>query len=632
MVSFIVLALPLLVDSFILVVHRYKHTIDDAKALLVESARLRELPFAQIRPLNKPLLDIYVHYLGLKENFPQTPNKDLDIKLKQLAEAGGFSRISVIKITPDERYIVVDSGKEELIGSDYTDFLRLFDLYSASYLERGFSIYISYDRKTALPYFVVAHVIYSKEEPERPLGVLLISKDISVRLKELLAPDLRRHKIEFALLLPSTIVMAASDKDLLFQYFSPINEDLQKLFAKEEPLSIGRLPTKAIAVNHEIGYHFWEFTWEGKEKIGYVTPLLGTKYSLLAYTSKEYLFVAPLTNFFNIYSSYLVILFLGGCLAYLLTWRMEKPVEKLSEVMQGIQKGELSRRYQEDPFGFEINALGSIFNEMVDAVLENKKKAEEERISKQIFEEELQLGREVQRSLLPQKMPFYPGVQIAELYIPAIEVAGDFYDVFKRKQDGLSQLVLVIADASGKGVQACFYSLGFRNILRTFASEYDDVADTIMATNQLFMRDTLDSGMFVTAIVGYYDSKTRRLDYFSCGHTPGLLRRKSGNVELLEQRGPAMGVMPIEHAKGHFVELEVGDILVFYTDGITEAHNEDFEGFGEERLIECLKKQGGQSASIVVDKIIESVNAFVGKAPQHDDITLLVMKVESSDD
>lgn len=307
--------------------------------------------------------------------------------------------------------------------------------------------------------------------------------------------------------------------------------------------------------------------------------------------------------------------------------RMAKPIQNLSLVMQKIQEGSLNYRYRKDPLGFEINTLGAIFNEMVDAVLGQKRKAEEERIKREIFASELKLGSQVQQSLLPQKMPHYPGVDMAQIYIPAIEVGGDFYDSFVKEKDHQKELFLAVADASGKGVHACLYSLSLRTMLAIYVREYRDIAQAMVATNNLFMQDTGDSGMFVTVLAGIYNYKNKILNYYSCGHNPGLVHRRNGDIEVLEHKGIAMGVREFEKAEAATVQLQQGDTLVFYSDGITEARNEEYKFFGEERLIDCLKLEGNKSALEIVEKIVAQVNIFVGSAPQHDDITLLVMKI-----
>lgn len=625
-VSFILLALPLLVDSFILIQKRYRHTIDDAKNSLVEIANLRELPLAQIQPLNRPLIQLLIQSMDLEKKFPKVPSEKLNQELKKLADVGEFYNISLIKVTKKGEYLVLASGIPEEIGKDFSDFFKINNLDSPEALERGYESYISFDNKTLEPYYIVAKAIYSDKE-NRMIGVLAISDNITIKLHQLLKPDRHHYPVNFALLAPSTIVFAASDPELRFQYFKPLSPDYRKIFDKVEAYAAQKLPAKSLQVVDRETLPFFEFNWQGEDQIGYIKHLPNANYALLTYASKQDIFKAPLVDFLDIYSVYGVILLVGGTLATLLTMRMAKPMRSLSHVMQKIQQGDLNDRYQKDLFGFEINVLGNIFNEMVDAVLEKKRSAEDERVKSEIFEKELLLGREVQRNLLPQTMPHYPGVDVAEIYIPAREVGGDFYDVFVKDDQVDSKLVLVIADASGKGVQACFYSLSVKNIFRTFAAAYSDISVAMSNTNNLFREDTADSGMFVTVLAGVYDCKTHELSYFSCGHNPGLIRRANGRVEILKHAGMAMGVAPYEKIQTDIVQLGKGDTVVFYTDGITEAHNSEYEFYGEKQLIECVSKKDVQSASELVQRVVKSVDEFVGNAAQHDDITLLVMRI-----
>lgn len=625
-ISFILLAIPLLVDSFILVQKRYEHAISDAKEMLVEVAHFKELPLLELQPLDAPVVQLLIDYLGLEKSFPQEKSKTLDEKLEKLSQIGGFYGIFLLKITGDNRFIVIASGREEYIGRDYTNFFKMSDIYTKHSFEKGYSGYMTVDKDTLNPYFVMANPIYSTNE-NRFVGIIALTDDITAKIKTLLQPDMRNYKINFALLLPSSIVFAASDPTLRFQYFQPLDPAYKKLFLEEEPLAKTALPSEPLSTNTSIGAPFFEFTWNGQSQIGYVKNITGVNYSLLAYAAKNEIFQTPLIEFFNIYSIYGIILILGGAAATLLTMRMAKPIQNLGLVMTRIQEGDIQLRYQKDPFGFEINLLGEIFNGMVSAVLLQKRIAEKERVKKESFARELRLGQQVQRNLLPHKMPDYPGVEVAEIYIPTIEVSGDFYDVFLKDEKEDKKLVLAIADVSGKGVQACFYSLSVRTMLRTYAKEYSDIADAMLATNNLFRLDTGDTGLFVTVLCGVYDHRTKILSYYSCGHNPGYVRRADGSVEILVRDGMAMGVFAAEKSKARTIQLEKGDIVVFYTDGVTEAHNSEYQLFGEGRLVEYLSEKGDRTATEIVDGIVERVNAFVAQAAQHDDITLLVMKI-----
>ena len=628
-ISFILLALPLLVDSFILIQKRYQYAIAGAKSHLIDMAYLRELPLTELQPLNEPLLEVMSYFLDLQSDFPNEPNTELNEKLQRMAEIGEFSEIFILKITDEEEYIATASSSPNIVGRNYTDFFRLNNLLSANTLKRGFNIYIFYDETTFEPYVLLAHLIFSAEK-KKVIGVLVVADDINFKLQKILQKTTQRFPVSFALLYPSTVVFAGTDPTLRFHYLLPLQPEYRQLFIQEAPFVEKLLPNEPIDVNNRIGYPFFEFFWQGEDQIGYIKKLPNVNFSLLTYAPKKKLLHAQPISFFNIYSIYALTLVIGGGVAYLLTMRMAKPIGNLSVVMQEISKGNIHFRYRKDWLGFEINVLGSIFNDMIDTLLEQKKIAEEDRVTRETLARELRLGQQIQQQLLAQKIPKYPGVDMAEKYIPAIEVGGDFYDVFiKERTEASSQLFFAVADASGKGSRACFYSLSVRNMLRIYAKEYDDVGMAMSATNNLFKLDAADTGMFVTVLMGMYDDDTKTFYYFSAGHNPPILRREDGSIEILRHHGIAMGVLETGKQQAHSIQLSKGDTLVLYTDGITEAQNEKFELYGEERLINLIRYEGFRSASELVESIVLQTKEFTGTASQHDDITLMVMKVIS---
>ncbi|HEY4831712.1 MAG TPA: PP2C family protein-serine/threonine phosphatase, partial [Waddliaceae bacterium] len=152
----------------------------------------------------------------------------------------------------------------------------------------------------------------------------------------------------------------------------------------------------------------------------------------------------------------------------------------------------------------------------------------------------------------------------------------------------------------------------------------------MVATNNFFSIETGDTGMFATLLAGIYDWRTRILSYYSSGHNPGIVRRKDGSIETLAHGGIAMGVVILKEASSYTIQLYTGDTVVFYTDGVTEAHNEAHQLFTEERLIDIIKNEGDQTADELIKSIVDHVRVFAGKTPQFDDITLLVMKVSST--
>jgi sigma-B regulation protein RsbU (phosphoserine phosphatase) len=221
-------------------------------------------------------------------------------------------------------------------------------------------------------------------------------------------------------------------------------------------------------------------------------------------------------------------------------------------------------------------------------------------------------------------MPKIPGIDIAAGFRPAREVAGDFYDLFVKQDE---KLMLAIADAAGKGVPACLYSLCVRSMLRSFDDSFTELPEVIARTNNLFCLDTGESGVFVTAWVGVYDAKKRTLDYSCCGHPPAILKHKDGSFEELSTEGMALGVIPFDEVKAKSISLSSGDTVVLFTDGLLEAHDPDGRLFGKERLLDWLRTTEELSAEQMIESLFKKLAQFAYHAPQHDDQTLLVLKI-----
>jgi sigma-B regulation protein RsbU (phosphoserine phosphatase) len=213
---------------------------------------------------------------------------------------------------------------------------------------------------------------------------------------------------------------------------------------------------------------------------------------------------------------------------------------------------------------------------------------------------------------------------VAEAYLPAREVGGDFYDLFVQK----GKLVLTIADAAGKGISACMYALRLRSNLRTAITLFDDLGEMLVHSNRRFLVDTGNTGMYATVLMGIYDPSLHRLTYYSCGHVPGIIKRANGHLLFLEHTGMALGVVSIEKIVPQTMELFAGDTLLFYTDGLTNAVNEKNQSFSLGRLQALLQQRPWNSAEEIKEGILKEVRSFMGSAVQLDDITLLVMKVQ----
>jgi len=374
-----------------------------------------------------------------------------------------------------------------------------------------------------------------------------------------------------------------------------------------------------------MGKAYLEVFGQSKQMLGVQVQVPGTDFNIMAVSTLETVKIQPssamITTILNIILIYLVI---GGGLALLITIRISRPLNALCTVMENVESGNLSARYHHDRVGFEINVLGHTFNRMIDAVLHHVEEARNERMARELLSKELKIGHDIQRSILPRERPDVPGVEIATGFQGAREVAGDFYDIFSA---GGKKLVISVADAAGKGISACLYSLCARSMLRSFSASANNLEKTILETNNLFCLDTADSGNFVTAWVGILEPESRVLQYASCGHLPAILRRADGTITEIATPGIALGVMPIQEALVAQVQLEKGDMLVLYTDGIIDSQDSYFEFYGKQRLLEVIKKEGGKSAEDLVDAILGSVEMFSLNIPLVDDRTLLVLRM-----
>ncbi|MFC1673865.1 PP2C family protein-serine/threonine phosphatase [Pseudomonadota bacterium] len=236
---------------------------------------------------------------------------------------------------------------------------------------------------------------------------------------------------------------------------------------------------------------------------------------------------------------------------------------------------------------------------------------------------EMDLAGSIQKRILPAEFPNSGEMEVYAQTTPAREMGGDFYDFFDL-DDG--KIALVVADVSGKGVPAAFYMAVVRTLFRAAAPRAASPSACLDAVNEMLIGHNIPS-MFVTAFYGVLDPRDWSMEFANAGHQPPYLVRESGIVDAIEGGGGvvlgfAHGV-PYAHDA---ITLEKGDALFIYTDGLTEAFDEDRNQFSEERLIDCLLENRSLSAHALTSSVFAFVGDHAGDAPQHDDITSLVIK------
>jgi len=254
--------------------------------------------------------------------------------------------------------------------------------------------------------------------------------------------------------------------------------------------------------------------------------------------------------------------------------------------------------------------------------IENARLYEEERKLLDL-EKDLKVASHIQQALLPDANPTIEGIEIFGQWIPAKEVGGDYYD-FIQIDD--SHLGIAIADVSGKGTSAALIMANLQACLRGQALINRSVRDTVTKINFMLSR-SMDMGKFITLVYGILDTKEKILTYSNAGHNYPFLLDREGGVEILEKGGTVLGAFDDFVYEEETIKLNSGDLLLLYTDGITEAMNEKDEMFEEERLLNLLKENRGISAQELSQKIVDSVLSFQGSTPQSDDLTLVLLKV-----
>jgi sigma-B regulation protein RsbU (phosphoserine phosphatase) len=267
-----------------------------------------------------------------------------------------------------------------------------------------------------------------------------------------------------------------------------------------------------------------------------------------------------------------------------------------------------------------INILNGIAHQAATAVVNDhlyKEAAERDKL-----EQELNFAREIQASLIPNGRPDIPGCSVASFWTAARQVSGDFYD-FIQLSGG--KWGIVIADVADKGVPAALFMALSRTVIRTVALNRSDPAEVLMRANEILDNDT-QSDLFVTVFYAVWNPKTQVLTYANGGHNPPILLGQNGRSHLLSGEGMALGVIPQIYVAKNAVKIGQGDTIIFYTDGVTEAMNEDFDEFGLERLHLTARTHKRKNAPSIVKAITNAVNDHAGETPQFDDITLVVMK------
>jgi serine phosphatase RsbU (regulator of sigma subunit) len=315
-----------------------------------------------------------------------------------------------------------------------------------------------------------------------------------------------------------------------------------------------------------------------------------------------------------------VALFFGAGLGRQIT----SAIHELSVGTERVQQGDFTHRIRIDS-NDQLGALSEDFNRM-SASIEHLLHVQRE---KQRLDDELRIARDIQQSLLPEAPPVFAGLTVADLCVPAREVGGDYYDFF---QLGPRQLGVLVADVSGKGTSAALYMAELKGLMLALSHLERSPKALLTRVNRL-LADHLDNRSFITMTYAVIDLDARTLTHARAGHTPLIVASAAGaevivpNGMVLGLRLPGAGPRFESLLEEHTRPLNPGDVIVLYTDGITEAMDVTGELFTDDALSRVVAAHHTLDAAGIRERVLREVTAFVGDAEPHDDMTMVVVKV-----
>jgi sigma-B regulation protein RsbU (phosphoserine phosphatase) len=255
--------------------------------------------------------------------------------------------------------------------------------------------------------------------------------------------------------------------------------------------------------------------------------------------------------------------------------------------------------------------------------LENRRLFKEA-LEKQKLEEELEFARDIQQNLLPSQIPPTNNFDIAAINLPSKQVGGDYFDIIKVDE---GKYIIAIADVSGKGIPASLLMANMQAFLQVISKQKIDIATATALINDLITQNTSD-GRFITFFWGLLDDNEKKLTYVNAGHNPPILVRQNKIIRLSEG-GIILGVMKtIMPYNSNSINLESGDKIILFTDGVSEAMNPYAEEFSEDRLEQIAINTSSLSSSETMNSIRKEIEEFVQGAPQSDDLTMLIISVK----
>jgi sigma-B regulation protein RsbU (phosphoserine phosphatase) len=555
--------------------------------------------------------------------------------------------ILLIKFNPNLNLIYFSHGNGVIIRSKKTDVPSSFNACEREWFKtakaEGKRVWVGPYKSASTKKMIMtcATPLYDKEN--HFLGVLGVDINIRAIIEKFMTTQVQKDTPVFLLEADGDVIIEKNIEDSTIHWsdkLKKINIFKQNKYLLKFKTSFAKNKEGIFSTFSTYGYPIvvayatisttnWRFAIQGKQSI-IIKPALATeekinKASVVVKNKMENLFSTGRLIFLGII---LMLIFFALFLGFWISKHFTAPLIKLREGVLVIGAGNLNHKI-EIKTGDEIEELGNTFNEMTSDLKEYIKNLNQTIIAKERIEQDLKHAHDIQASMVPNKFPAFPGYPQFELFarmLPAKAVGGDFYDYLLLDEE---HLFFCIGDVSGKGVPAALFMAITKTLTREEALR-GHAPDKILENVNNTLEGDNDSCMFATLFCGILNITTGALCYSNGGHNPPvLLKNKTQKGEYLNiNRGFVVGPMPTkpEQYKLEKLTLEKGDTLCLYTDGVTEAMNEENKQFSEKSLLEGLNKCYPASPTVIINDTFDAVFKFTQTAPQSDDITMLTIK------
>jgi phosphoserine phosphatase RsbU/P len=603
----------------------YRILLEDAQQ---NASNVTQLTIAKIQHILQPIEEV-PDLMATKLGYP-----DMDIRpiLKTLREFvilkkevyGTCIAFEPYQFDPKKKYYAPycyekgDSLLSKNLGGEGYDYFKM-DWYVNAKLS-GMSGWSEpyYDKGGGEMLMCTYSVPFYRIISDKKVFTGVVTMDISLSSLRKIVDSIRVYKSGFGFLISKkgTII---TFPDTLF-----IKRNIHEVARKRKSANISTAFEKMT--RRESGFVKLQSMPEEKPSWMYYSPVASTGWSLGLIFPSQDLFASFFEFTYRLITIFCISVITLLMLIILITRRFTRPITSLVNATRLIGQGDFRFTIPVYKTKDEITQLANSFKVMQEELQIYIEDLKETTSAKEKMESELHVGRSIQMGMLPKSFPVREDIEISARLEPAKIIGGDLYDFFLTKDD---RLFIAIGDVSGKGVPAALFMAITRTLFRSRNHKEEPLNKMMAGINRELCRDN-PKQMFVTFIAGVMDLKTGSLDLCNAGHNPPLILRQNGMIEKIDHHGGIpLGIFEETSYSSVHSNLEEGDTVILYTDGITEATNPQNQLFGERNLIKILGTLQQLNSSDIISKIFDEVAIFAGDAEQTDDNTILLLKYKN---